>query len=229
MARAKGKWIIICFFGLASICINPTHASADPRTDQQIDILQKKVKALEEYIDQISPVFNDFSKNVQDSLKDYSQGLEFDLKDYSRHLQDNIEERLKGIRTRIVLAQPDTSSYQRIDTNTGVFLIAYSKIESIGDKTRIHLNVGNPNYADYRDFKVKLFWGQEWNPNENLSYALWQSNLQGVEFTFKGMLYKGMWNSITLDLPVQNMAEIQHVECELDVLSIELQLMQNET
>ena len=181
---------------------------------------------MEKYIDQVSPALDDFSTDVRDSLTNYTRGLESDLNAYSRQIQKNIDQRLKSIRTRVILSKPDSSTYQRIDTNTGVFLISYQKKEALKDKTRLHFNIGNPNYADYRDFKIKIFWGAPWDTKDNaIAYEVWQNSLKGIEFTFQGMLYRGTWNSIEVDLPVTRPAEMEYMECELDVLSVELQVM----
>ena len=57
-------------------------------------------------------------------------------------------------KNRRLLIKFNRKSYQSIETNTGIFLIAVEKVEQIENGVRLHINIGNPNYADYQDFEL---------------------------------------------------------------------------
>jgi len=185
--------------------------------------LEDRVRALENYVETFQPTLRQFSENMQNSIRDYTQGLESSLKNYSKQLQTDLEERLQNLDRRIIMLDPVAKSYQTMDTRTGTFLIAVERMEPLEDGFRLHLNIGNPNFADYKDFKLRLVWGRKWMPSYPISYAEWRQSLTGAEYTFQGALQKGMWNPVKVDLVPAGAGQLGHIECEMEVSSVELQ------
>ncbi|HBG62465.1 MAG: hypothetical protein A2Y03_07695 [Omnitrophica WOR_2 bacterium GWF2_38_59] len=191
---------------------------------QNIDNLEARVSSIESYLETIQPSLADFSDNMQKSIAEYTKGLEVSLERYSKNLQYDLEKRFEGMDRKKVILDPYSQSFQRVDTNTGVFLISVSKLTKLERGVRLHLNIGNPNFADYKDFKVKLFWGPAWNESGRQSFEEWRGKLTGTEFSFKGVLQKGMWNPVEVDLGAMSERDIEYIECEMEVLSVEMSI-----
>ena len=191
---------------------------------QQItETLEQRVQILENYVATIQPTLAELSEALNNSIREYTQGLEASLENYSRKLQMSLDERLSKLDQSTIILNPYTQTYQTIETNTGIFLVAVERVESIEGGFRLHLNIGNPNYADYRDFKLKFFWGEPWEGENIVSYSAWRKALNGTEFTFNGRIEKGMWNNMTVDLASSDgRRELGYLECEMSVSAIEL-------
>ena len=186
--------------------------------------LQKRVEALENYVQSLQPGLNDFANKLQSGLQDYTKQLETGLESYSKGMEENLDARLQTLDRNTIVLNPASNAYQRIDSNTGTFLIAVEKFETISNGFRLHLNIGNPNYADYKDFKLKLLWGKKWDKGYMTKYEDWRRSLQGAQFTFQGNLQKGTWTPLDVDLvPAQ---DIQYIECQLEVSGVQLPIHQ---
>ncbi|MBU0469620.1 MAG: hypothetical protein KKF78_10090 [Candidatus Omnitrophica bacterium] len=211
------------FFVLSLLVFFICLASGDA-FGQNIANLEARVSSIEIYLETIQPSLADFSDNMQKSIAEYTKGLEISLERYSKNLQYDLEKRFDGMERKKVILDPYSQSFQRVDTNTGVFLISISKLSKLDKGVRLHLNIGNPNFADYKDFKVKLFWGPAWNESGRQSFEEWRGKLTGTEFSFKGVLQKGQWNPVEVDLGAMSERDIEYIECEMEVLSVEMSL-----
>ena len=195
----------------------------DPAFSQQTEkVLERRVEKLENYVATFQPTIVELSENMNSSIQEYTKGLEESLENYSQKLQLNIDERMRNSNRKVAVLDPFSKAYQSIETNTGMFLISVEKIEPIEGGARLHLNIGNPNYADYQNFKLKLIWGQKWSDGSGLTYDKWQRSLNGVEYTFQGKIEKGMWNAIVVDLVPTGEGQLGHLECEMEVSAVEL-------
>ena len=190
---------------------------------QQSDTtLERRVTALENYVETIQPTFVEMSDTFNNSIQRYTQDLESSLENYSQTLQRNLDRRLDGFGRKTIVLNPFSAAYQSIETNTGIFLIAIERMEQIENGVRLHVNVGNPNFADYNDFTLKFIWGRKRTGDYKISYDQWRQSLKGVEATFRGKLEKGKWNSIAVDLSPVGQGELSYLECEMNVTSVEL-------
>ena len=185
--------------------------------------LEWRVQKLEKYIETFQPTISALSNNLNESIQEYTKGLESSLESYSQKLQINLDERLNNINRKVAILNPYSNSYQSIETGTGIFLISIGKVESLATGTRLHLNIGNPNYADYKDFKLKLIWGKKFVGGFNITYEQWRQSLSGAEYTFQGRLEKGKWNTVTVDLDSTDGGRLDYLECEMSVSSVELE------
>jgi len=184
--------------------------------------LEKRVTALEDYVDKIPEEFMGFSDEMRSRISRYTNKLEANLETYSKNLQLNLEERFEQMDKRLVILNPTSQSYQTIETNSGKFLISVDKMEPIADGIRLHLQIGNSSYADYRNFTLRILWGRRWNSSYAVSREQWRKELIGREYNFTGLLQKGYWNPIKVDLVPSTSALLGHIEIEMDVGSIEL-------
>ena len=195
----------------------------DVFSQQQETELEWRVQKLEEYAETIQPTLTTLSTNLNTSIQEYTRGLESSLENYSQKLQVNLDERLNNIDRKVTVLNPYSKTYQSIESGAGTFLISVDKVESLDSGTRLHLNIGNPNYADYQGFKLKLIWGQKRTDGNKITHEQWRQSLNGAEYTFKGRLVKGKWNSVTVDLRPYDGSLLSYVECELEVSSVELE------
>jgi len=184
--------------------------------------LEWRVQKLEKYVETFQPTINELSNNLNNSIQEYTKGLGESLETYSQKLQINLDERLNSVNQKVAVLNPYSKSYQSIVTNTGMFLISVEKVEPTATGIRLHIRIGNPNYADYQDFQLKLIWGRKWAGGYGLTYEQWRQSLRGAEYSFQGRLERGKWNMVSVDLNLDDGEKIDYLECELNVSSVEL-------
>ncbi len=178
--------------------------------------LEDRMNAVENYIDGFQPALKKFSEDMENSARSYNQGLESSLNKYYLKLQDNLNQKLNSINNRVVALDTSGKTFQRLDTDAGIFLVSIEKTEKIENGIRLHINIGNINFADFTDYKIKLLWGKKWTGGElGDSYTIWRQSLVGAEFHFQGVLTKGMWNPVNLDLVPANSIDVEFVECSI--------------
>ena len=190
---------------------------------QMTERLEDRVRALENYVDTFQPTLLEFSSGFEQSIRQYTQQLETSLQSFSTSLEQKLDERLSKIEHKKAYFDPRSNAYQHVMTRSGMFLIAVKKMTSIGNGVRLALDIGNPNYADYKDFTLKLVWGSPPPVEGGLEYQRWQSELVGAQFTFNGSIDRGVWNEIEIDLVPADYSNFGYLEVEMDVASVELQ------
>lgn len=193
-------------------------------TFAQAQSLEKRVDALEEYVETFQPTLIEFSEELQNNIQKYTKGLEASLESYSKSLQQQVNSHLETLRKDSVVLDLNTQAFQSVDTNGGRFLVSVDRVEKMPSGAfRIYLNVGNINSADYNGFKIKLIWGKKFYPGFAQKMSDWRETLKGAEYTFEGALVKGSWNQVEIDIQAADSGELAHVEFEMTVLSVELQ------
>ena len=206
----------------ASITILFSCLSSHATAQQAAPALEQRVAKLEADVGAFDSTIIELSNNLNQSIQEYTQGLEASLENYSLKLQMSIDERLNEVEQKSIVLNPYERSYQSIETNTGIFLIAIERVEKIDNGFQLHLNIGNPNYADFQNFKLKFFWGAKWDGNQTMPYTEWRKMLHGAEFSFQGKIEKGMWNAMTVDLISVEESDLSYLECEMIVSGVEL-------
>lgn len=193
---------------------------------QQSDLadLERRLSAVEAYLDKLPPSMATYVGSLEESINNYTKNLENGLNTYSERLQKNLESQLTGLSSKTIELDLRSQAYQKIETTTGMFLISVQDMEEIAGGYRLHLRIGNPNYADFRDFTLRLVWGSQWSPNSKLTFDHWRDTLRGAQYSFKGKLERGKWNEIEVDLIPATKEELAYVECELGIGAIELEM-----
>ena len=207
---------MVAVFMIALLCNNVGAQQSETE-------LEWRVQKLEKYVETFQPTISNLSNNLNESIQEYTKGLESSLENYSQKLQTSLDERLSGIDRQVVILNPYSKSYQSIETNTGMFLISVGKVEKLGEGVRVHLNIGNPNYAEYENFQLKLIWGSKWAGDLTTTHEQWRQTLNGAEYSFQGRLEKGKWNTVTVDLNPTGGGQLDYLECEMTVSSVELE------
>lgn len=212
------KYLKLTILGLSLLFISSVDkiSAQDNKAD-----LEERVHAIENYIEGFQPALNKFSEDMENSARTYNQGLESSLNKYYLKLQNTLNQRLNTLDNRIVVLDTSGKTFQRLDTDAGMFLISIEKTEKIDNGIRLHMNIGNINFADYGDYKIKLVWGKKWTGGEQGdSYFIWKQSLTGAEFLFKGVLMKGVWNPVKLDLVPADLNQIEYMECGMTVSTV---------
>ncbi len=199
-------------------CSHPVNAQPWKKTGDP----DQRIKVLEEELQNLRLNLTEYSNRLQSGLEEYTRNLEQSLSDFSRQLDESLQDRIKDLNYEVAYLQPGSTAYQRINTNTGAFLIALEKVISIEGGFRLFLDIGNPNYATYNGFKLKIWWGRRLEPDQKQSYDIWRSKLKGAEYSFEGSLKPGASTSIEMDVQAESREDLGHLECELRVMSIEL-------
>jgi len=200
-------------FSFSLICTQPVLAQE----------MERRVQALEDYVATFQPTLLEYSENLQNSIQGYTAGLETSLNRFTKKLQVDLDNRLRDVNRKSVVLNVTSKSYQNIETNTGNFLISVDGFESIPNGYRLYVNIGNPNFANYEGFKLRFRWGKKYHSGYTISFDQWRASLAGAEYTFNGKLHKGLWNQVEVDIEAPSPGDLAYLECEMDVLSIELQ------
>lgn len=110
--------------------------------------------------------------------------------------------------------------YQRIDTDTGMFLVSVEDASPYLDGYRIILNIGNPSYAAYKGFKLTANWNTVYK--DGLDFNQWIKTERTKEVSFTESLEPGQWNRIELLLPATTGEQLGFFALSMDTSTISL-------
>jgi hypothetical protein len=93
-------------------------------------------------------------------------------------------------------------TFQRLDTDTGFFLISVMDAVPYLNGYKLHLRIGNPSYAGYSAAKLTVKWNKQYQYDKytEASFSEWQKSYQTKETTLLDTLTAGSWNSVELIL-----------------------------
>lgn len=120
------------------------------------------------------------------------------------------------------LASP--GKYQRIDTDTGSFLIIVEDAVPYLDGYKVRLQIGNPSTAKYSGFKAKVKWAKKYNfPKFTAAfYREWRKSIQEKEVSFTDTLEPGTWNKVELILSPAGADQLGYFEVSLETETVAL-------
>lgn len=121
-------------------------------------------------------------------------------------------------------------SYQRINSNTGIFLVILDNVSPYLDGQKVTLSIGNPSSAKYTGFKLKLTWGmrfpefdgkdaEEWNKQ----YRLAIESTKEKEISLPDTLQPGSWNKVSFNLAPAQSKEFGRLTIEMITDNVSLQ------
>ena len=186
----------VCVFFLA---VSPVLAQED--ADQRISAMEARVKALEEYVEKLNT----------------------NLETFSKELLNQIDIKVKSGNDKVVAINPVSKTFTKVETNSGMFLIAVNKFQRMEEGYRLLLNIGNPNAAQYSGMRFKLHWGKKWDADSIIKYEDWRASLMNGEYTYGGELSPGEWSEVTIDLTPAGANQLEYIELEMEVDSVQLQ------
>lgn len=157
------------------------------------------------------------------ALEEFADNLQSSLDSFSEDLLDNVDWRMKLNSGSIAVLDPVSKGFSRVVTNSGVFLVSIQKREKLDNGYRLYINIGNPNVSLFSGVVLNIRWGKKWNSElVNPTYKEWRESLQGGEYQYPGGLPPGEWTEIILDIIPAEAAQIEHIECEMTVSSVQL-------
>jgi hypothetical protein len=114
---------------------------------------------------------------------------------------------------------PTSKSYQRLDTNTGTFLVSLQDVKPYAGGYKLVLHIGNPYIAQFKGFKLAIKWGKEIN---YIKYEDWQKSLRQREVSFTETLLPGTWNKVELAISPATKEETGYLELSMvtDLISL---------
>jgi len=121
-----------------------------------------------------------------------------------------------------VAIDPTEKGYGRIDTSSGVFLVAVRDAKPYLDGYRLSLAVGNLSSARYDGFKMKLSWQgplpeqKDGESDEQYSKRMdqWGQSRHEKEFTSIETLHPASWNPISIVISPATAEEIRMLEVD---------------
>jgi hypothetical protein len=73
--------------------------------------------------------------------------------------QDEWQTASKQNQFRFTAIAPDDKGYGKLETDLGTLFVSTESVDPYLDGYKIHLNIGNPSYATFSDFKLIASWG----------------------------------------------------------------------
>lgn len=115
-------------------------------------------------------------------------------------------------------------AYQRIDSSTGTFLVSFEDATPYLDGYRVTLSIGNPSFATFKGFKLKVKWNAkyDWDKFTVDSYEKWGKATQERESSFVEELKPGAWNNVTLLLPSTSNNQLGYFLVSMETSTISL-------
>jgi hypothetical protein len=93
-------------------------------------------------------------------------------------------------------------AFQRVDTDTGFFLVSVVEAVPYLNGYKLRLMIGNPSHATYSAAKLKVTWNKVYNFEQytEASYNEWQKSEQEKETPLTETLDAGTWNKVEIVL-----------------------------
>jgi hypothetical protein len=104
----------------------------------------------------------------------------------------------KQDKTETVILDPSSREFQRLDSDSGTFLVSLADASPYLNGYRINLDLGNPSNAKYSNAKLKITWGPA--IKDFSKYDEWKASLHEKDVDITSNLEPGAWNHETIDL-----------------------------
>jgi len=117
----------------------------------------------------------------------------------------------------------DLSSHEgclRINSSSGYFLVSLQNVEPYLDGVKVHINIGNPVFATYNGFKLKVIWGEKLDLTDDQDR--WRSSLKEKEISFTETLRPGCWNKVNFVLSPIEPKNFGYMELSIQTDNISL-------
>ena len=115
-------------------------------------------------------------------------------------------------------------TFQRLDTDSGFFLISVKEAVPYLNGYKLHLNIGNPLSASYSGVKVKARWAQAYNYTKytEASFDEWQKSIQEKETSLVDVLDAGTWNNVEVILAPATTEQLGFVTLSISTDTVRL-------
>src|SRR3990167_6115033 len=97
----------------------------------EIDTLKGRVRQLEDYIGSLESRLQGMESSLENNFNKFQDGVKGGLESYSRDLQINVNDQIRAFDDTTAVLDIVSKAYQKIDTNSGYFLISIRKVEPV--------------------------------------------------------------------------------------------------
>ncbi|HEV3306465.1 MAG TPA: hypothetical protein VGZ91_08495 [Candidatus Sulfotelmatobacter sp.] len=115
-------------------------------------------------------------------------------------------------------------AYQRLDTDNGFFLVSVEETVPYLNGYKIHLTIGNPSYATYMNYKLKVRYSKpyDWGKYTQASYDEWNKGILEKEISYPESLQPGTWNSVDVVLAPANADQLGYLTLSMAASTVSL-------
>lgn len=130
----------------------------------------------------------------------------------------------KQDRTDSVTLDLTETTYQRLDTDNGFFLISSEQAVPYLNGYKIPLKIGNPLSVAFSGFKAKVRWAKAYDYKQYTpeSYEAWQKSIQEKEILFTDVVEKGTWNKVEMILSPATAEQLGFVTLSLSTNTVRM-------
>jgi hypothetical protein len=115
-------------------------------------------------------------------------------------------------------------TYQRLDTDTGFFLVRSVDAVQYLNGYKLRVKFGNPSAASYAGFKLKIRWARAYDFSKYTqeTYTEWQNTIQEREISYTDNLEAGAWNPAEIILPATNADQLGFIRLSINTNTVSL-------
>jgi hypothetical protein len=110
-------------------------------------------------------------------------------------------------------------NYQRLNSESGTFLVTLSNVEKYLDGYKIQLAIGNVTTAIFKNFNLTLRWGIK-EPETN--WVEWYKSVRTKSQNYPQSLKPGQWNTVEIILLPARQEELGYLELAIETDTVEL-------
>jgi hypothetical protein len=155
-------------------------STSDPATLKEIESLKSEVARLEAQLTESKTTIKDLTSRLV-TLEIW------------KITQDN----------HTVALDLSSTNFQRLETDSGTFLVSVENATPYLDGFRLDLSIGNPSSVTYSGFKIHVKWNSRYDYDHfsEPGYSNWQKAQREKDDSFVDRLPPGSWHKISIVLP----------------------------
>lgn len=115
-------------------------------------------------------------------------------------------------------------TFQRLDTDTGFFLISVEEVVPYLNGYKLRLKIGNPSSADYAGPKITVKWNKQYPYDKytQASFEEWQKAGQEKDASLTDILASGSWNKVEVIIAPATVEQLGFVTLTMSTDTVRL-------
>ncbi len=118
---------------------------------------------------------------------------------------------------------PDNTGFSRLDSSISSFLVSLKKAIPYADGYKLHINLGNPNYASFQDPVLTITWSKRHDYKKH-NFDEVEKSKRTKKVSLLKMVRAGSWNSTEVIIAPATPEEIGEITLEIDTPTAHLNL-----
>jgi TolA-binding protein len=178
-------------------------SQSQSQNPKELAQLRGRIAALEQQLSDLNAKFKKLDATVS------VQGATLTLKQ-NKHSEIHID--------------PSDHNYQRLDFDSGLFLVSLKDIQPYLNGYKVALEIGNPSGATYRGAKFKCTWSKpyNWEQFSDASYQAWLASVHSTVIDVTTVLEPVTWNQVELTLIPATVEELSNLSLSIDTNTLSL-------